>query len=81
MYTHIVHSYRPTGILYPDQLSTSYSQITILIGSELKTDIHHATGVHRSRSCVCTRHTTLRKIGTMLAHLVGRHPTITAILG
>ena len=30
-----VHPYRPMGILCQDQLSTSYSQITILIGSEL----------------------------------------------
>ena len=38
------HPYRPAGILCQDHLSTSYSQMTVLIGSELGY-VHHATGL------------------------------------
>ena len=55
---------------------TSYFQITVMVGSELGY-VLYATGVH---SCH-TLHTTLPKMGSLLAHCIGRRPNITALLG
>ena len=68
-------------MLCQDQLSTSYSQITVLIGSELSY-VHHATGLGLGlRYTVYGRYTRHTTLVSSLAHCIGRRPNITALMG